>query len=1224
MLFKKSKLGKDNKGFSLVELLVAITISAIVAGGIGYLLTTSLRMYNKDTVDVSLQQELQITLNQIVDYAMESETIVADFDGNYPDYLAFGTFESVSGTGVLDKTKLNAQIIWQDGNKLYIKKATIADFCLSADPENAHYREIDKSKIESFILSKDASSDANLLAQYVTAFKVTGIGGIVEVKDESGNVTGHAYENPLSIILELEFKKSVATADRNKKVEDTVSLRNKVTNDIYVNIPGQLDQTYSLYEKDSVSIETTTVDMEKKAGILQIPGSDHGGVSYDLNILEIVPDYSYDYVQYVLGGENGAVLNSANTFYGKSASINPISPSELEGFFIRSAGSRDNSNSTYGLSSFYPNNGADIPAMYITPAKSRVGYYEYVGESNGGIYAIDSVTSSMGPATGGAGYGDTKPVIDYFVPNSDGNTTDYTGKYYRPKFEFVNEDNVESDTWYYPVKDAYEVGGEYDKVIYRNKYGNDIITYQYVGEGGDYDVVFGNPTKEYNQYYGCYRVSGDINDAFSAKNGRYYAHLTGNKWEYRTDTSSYTVGFDYSRRVEDVMMFSKYYNQDPSNSTEYDYGWIWHEEASGEVHNEIVSGKRVTSASLIDTGDYVNYSSPSEKNRIYLKDHIRNTVINNETFKLFTMQDIFEEYTPNSMLDIKCGIWDTKNEKYCEVNKNALSSWEGSGHKVTLNVRIPTDVTATDIENCDLIIFGVNGDGGFYYAKQLYELIRGSVSAQTNTYSSSNDLSFENVLLIYKKVIAEEVGIACPYTLISAGGNKASTNIGRLFEMLYCVQNEDITKESIVNETVTKAKLKKIEKQGENSNYWANGSNYQKELADRVLVQGSGREMFSDFLKSMANKALSKPLYDNKTLSHPTTDFVYIEESGANAGSIIVPAKNETIEGYVFNNSAKVIPIWGGGGGTSLSAFEENLLQCNTNMYLCDRYRSAFTGYDKTAFVWNPVYKHSYKFSYSEPQAGIYRNQLVWNQTSDLLHFSKSGGSGLLGIQTIRNNTKNEGAATPADIIGNINYVGADLEEAAVYRRNNQGDTTVKQYSDMPDYSMKIIDLPDYLADPTKPDTVVTKKVLYLSEEQFKKAQTEGLYLYVLIKSSKDPSCYNKCVLWYEKNEKDAEGKPLKGRVDYVDFDYGTDNDETSANVIKYASGLLPDNTINPAETYVREYRYHVPAQYFANLAPPYNNKNNMIIARVDKTAEREYEGNDTLYIYIRDTFDLE
>ena len=1215
MLFKKSKLGKDNKGFSLVELLVAITISAIVAGGIGYLLTTSLRMYNKDTVDVSLQQELQITLNQIVDYAMESETIVADFDGNYPDYLALGTFESASGTGVLDKTKLNAQIIWQDGNKLYLKKTTVDNFCLSSNPEDADFREIDKSKIVPLIPAAGASSDANLLAQYVTEFKVTGIGGIVEVKDESGNVTGHAYENPLSIILELEFEKSVAAANKNKKVKDTAYLRNKVTNDIYVNIPGQFDQTYSLYEKNSVSIETTTVDMEKKAGILQIPGSEHGGVSYDLNILEIVPDYSYDYVQYVLGGENGAVLNSANTSYGKSASIKPISPSELEGFFIRSAGSRDNSNSTYGLSSFYPNNGADIPAMYITPAKSRVGYYEYVGVDNGGIYAIDSVTSSMGLAVSGAGTGDTKPVIDYFVSDSYSNTTDYTGKYYRPTFEYVGENDDHNDARYYQIISVSE-GGDYDKVNNGEK-----EIYKYVGSGGKYDVVFGNSQESYSSGSHYYRLSGDINGAFSAENGRYYAHLTGNKWEYRSDTSSKTVGFDYSRRVEDVMMFSKYHNQTPSKSK--DYGWIWHEEASGTVHNEIVSGTRFTSASLIDTGSYINYSSPSEKNRIYLKDHIRNTVINNETFKLFTMQDILEEYTPNSMLDIKCGIWDTTNEKYCEVNKNALSSWEGSGHKVTLNVRIPTDVTATDIENCDLIIFGVNGDGGFDYAKQLNGLIK-ETSYSSVSYSSSNDLSFENVLLIYKKVIAEEVGIACPYSLISAGGDKASINIGKLFEMLYCVQNEDITKESIVNETVTKAKLKKIKKQGETSNYWTIDPDYQKDMADRVLVQGSGREMFSDFIKSMANKALSKPLYDNKTLSHPTTDFVYIEESGTNAGSIIVPAKNETIEGYVFNNSAKVIPIWGGGGGTGLSAFEENLLQWNTNMYLGDRYRSSFTGYDKTAFVWNPVYNHSYKFSYSEPQAGIYRNQLVWNQTSDLLHFSKSGGSGLLGIQTIRNNTKNEGAATPADIIGNINYVGADLEEAAVYRRNNQGDTTVKQYSDMPDYSMKIIDLPDYLADPTKPDTVVTKKVLYLSEEQFKKAQTEGLYLYVLIKSSKDPSCYNKCVLWYEKNEKDAEGKPLKGRVDYVDFDYGTDNDETSANVIKYASGLLPDNTINPAETYVREYRYHVPAQYFANLAPPYNNKNNMIIARVDKTAEREYEGNDTLYIYIRDTFDLD
>ena len=46
--------------------------------------------------------------------------------------------------------------------------------------------------------------------------------------------------------------------------------------------------------------------------------------------------------------------------------------------------------------------------------------------------------------------------------------------------------------------------------------------------------------------------------------------------------------------------------------------------------------------------------------------------------------------------------------------------------------------------------------------------------------------------------------------------------------------------------------------------------------------------------------------------------------------------------------------------------------------------------------------------------------------------------------------------------------------------------------------------------------------------------------------------------------------------------------------------------------------------QYFQNLAPAYNNENNMLVAKIEKTAEREYEGTDTLYIYIRDTFDLD
>lgn len=1203
---------KENKGFSLVELLVAISIAAIVAGSVGYFLTTSLRMYNKETVNVALQQELQVTVNQIMDYAMESETIVADFDGTYPDYLCLGTFKSASGSSEIDKTTLDAEIIWKDGNKLYLIKTDVEDFCLSANPADANYRKIDKDKVAALIPAEGSSKDVNLLAQYVKDFEVTGIGGIV-----AG--TGQAYENPLSLILKLEFEKAVLNNNKEKRVEDTVYLRNKVTNDIFVNIAGKFDnKTYSLYKENSVSIETTTVSMEKKAGIIQIPGSESGAVSQDLNILEIVPDYTYDYVQYVLGGEEGKLLNTANTSYGASAgSVTPITPAEYEGFFIRTAGYRNNNNGLYDMAAFYPNNGADIPAIQILDDKSRVGYYEYVGEDNGGVYAIDSVKSKLDIAKS-SGYGDSRPVIKYLTYDSYGDTTNYTGRYYKPRFEFVSPGNTPSNVKFYQAEAHASSGGEYREGKYRIDEYNSVTTYEYVGAGnGDYDVIFRNPSDSYNLYSASYIVSGDAYESFVGEEGTYYARTDG-EWEHRADTSSYSLGYDFTEAVEDVVMFSKYHSTSPSKSS--DFGWVWHEEASGDLHDYIVNGEKVTSAAIIDDEAYRGYSAPSDFCRIYLKDHIRHMVVNNDTFKVFTMQDILELYTPNSMMDIRYGVWDTDNDAYCEINKNAVTSWESNGHKISLNVRIPTDVTESDIENADLIVFGLNGDGGFDYANTLYGLIRGS--SVSGSYSNSNDLSFDEAFSIYKKVIAEETAIACPYALISAGGSKASINIGKLFEMLYCIVNEDITRDSIVDSTVEKAKHDKIEKQGEGSNYWTVDPSYQSSMPGRVMVSGSGRELFTDYFPSMSEDALSKPLYDmSGGLSHKTTEFIYIDES---TGDLIVPAKHETIEGYNFNNSAKTISVWGGGGGTGLSDFDKNLLQWNTNHYLADRYRSAYSGYNKTTFVWNPAYGHNYKFSYAEPQEGIYRNQLVWNQTSDLLHFSKSGGTGALGIQTIRNNTKNDGGEVEADIIGTINYAGADLEEAAQTRRNNQGDTSSKQYSEMPDYSIRIVELPDYIADASDPGSVVTRKVLYLTEDQFIKAQSEGLYLYVLIKTSKDPSNYNKCVLWYEKNEKDAEGKPLTGRVDYEDYNYDIDNNDDHPNCIKYAPGVYPNGTVKEDEAYVREYRYHVPEQYFQNLAPPYNSKNNMIVARIDKTAAREYEGNDTLYIYIGDTFDLD
>ena len=66
----------DDRGLSLVELLVAITIGAIVSVSIGSLLVFSLRMYGKQTVDVEMQHEMQTTSNFVIDSIMESDSFI--------------------------------------------------------------------------------------------------------------------------------------------------------------------------------------------------------------------------------------------------------------------------------------------------------------------------------------------------------------------------------------------------------------------------------------------------------------------------------------------------------------------------------------------------------------------------------------------------------------------------------------------------------------------------------------------------------------------------------------------------------------------------------------------------------------------------------------------------------------------------------------------------------------------------------------------------------------------------------------------------------------------------------------------------------------------------------------------------------------------------------------------------------------------------------------------
>lgn len=79
----------NNKGFTTIELILAIAIAGIIMGAVGTFLTFNLRSFNATKAIVDMQYESQIGFNQLVDLLRESEgllTVKGEDGTNIPLY----------------------------------------------------------------------------------------------------------------------------------------------------------------------------------------------------------------------------------------------------------------------------------------------------------------------------------------------------------------------------------------------------------------------------------------------------------------------------------------------------------------------------------------------------------------------------------------------------------------------------------------------------------------------------------------------------------------------------------------------------------------------------------------------------------------------------------------------------------------------------------------------------------------------------------------------------------------------------------------------------------------------------------------------------------------------------------------------------------------------------------------------------------------------------------
>lgn len=142
---------KDNRGITLVELIVTMAVLAVASAAIYGLVIFASNQFNRQNKDVEVQQEAQLTMNQIQDYLIDA---------------SLGISYKVGGGYVLDDSTLAAD---QDKMLTIYNNTTYYIIKWSSVKEEVYMQSFPYDEV-----GPDLSIEDNwkLMAEYVTKFNV--------------------------------------------------------------------------------------------------------------------------------------------------------------------------------------------------------------------------------------------------------------------------------------------------------------------------------------------------------------------------------------------------------------------------------------------------------------------------------------------------------------------------------------------------------------------------------------------------------------------------------------------------------------------------------------------------------------------------------------------------------------------------------------------------------------------------------------------------------------------------------------------------------------------------------------------------------------------------------------------------------------------------------------------------------------------------------------------
>ena len=302
---------KNKKGTTLVELLVALAILAIVLVWVGNFMLTGTKLFHRESSKAYVQNEVQLASNMLVENIKSSQLGISfgtgefgSLDYSYTDVDADQKF-LLAFSWSTDRSTIDCQVFqWvKEDNKLYT--FTVYDVPNDFDEEDNSLTVIEALK--KALNGRTVDSERELLADHIADFGV--------------DMSEYDAKSKIELIIEAERQKET------HENSSTIIVRN----DILVNATsiGQL------YEKAGVSVATIIEKVMIASNKSTVPG---GAIQLTTNVLGQGYPSQNIYKWVICTGQNGTpeqnkvydsmdpAYNSATTYIDNATKVLHVSP----------------------------------------------------------------------------------------------------------------------------------------------------------------------------------------------------------------------------------------------------------------------------------------------------------------------------------------------------------------------------------------------------------------------------------------------------------------------------------------------------------------------------------------------------------------------------------------------------------------------------------------------------------------------------------------------------------------------------------------------------------------------------------------------------------------------------------------------------------------------------------------------------------------------------------